>query len=59
MFAGELGHPVRVARLEGEDAHRWAVLAPNRSALEVFVHILPYLALEVWPGKRFNMEARV
>ena len=54
VFAGELGHPVRVARLEGEDAHRWAVLAPDRAALEVFAHILPYLALEVWPVKRFH-----
>jgi len=54
MFAGELGHSVKVERVHTQDAHRWAVLAPDRAALEVFAHILPYLALEVWPGKRFN-----
>ena len=52
LFAGELGRSVKVTRLEDGGAHRWAVLAPNRSALEVFAHCLPYLALEVWPSSR-------
>ena len=59
LFASELGRAVKVERVHAQDAHRWAVLAPDRAALEVFAHILPYLALEVWPGKRFNMEDRV
>ena len=54
MFAGELGHPVKVERVHTQDAHRWAVLAPDRAALEVFAHILPYLALEVWPQSRLG-----
>jgi len=52
LFAGELGHPVKVVQLETGEAHRWAVLAPNRAALEVFAHVLPFLALEVWPRSR-------
>ncbi len=54
VFAGELGHPVKVIQLESEDRHRWAVLAPDRAALEVFAHILPFLALEVWPQSRLR-----
>ena len=54
VFAGELGHPVKVVKLESEDAHGWAVLVPNRAALEVFMHILPFLALEVWPQSRLG-----
>ena len=52
LFAGELGYSVKVVQLETEEAHRWAVLAPNRAALEVFAHVLPFLALEVWPCSR-------
>ena len=59
LYASELGHSVKVERVHAQDNHRWAVIAPDKLSLEVFVHILPFLALEVWPGKRFNMEARV
>ena len=49
LFAGELGRSVKVARLESEDAHRWAVMALDSAALEVFAHVLPFFAAEVWP----------
>ena len=52
LFASELGRPVKVIQLESEDRHKWAVIAPNRAALEVFMHCLPYLALELWPHSR-------
>ena len=52
LFAGALGHPVKVERVHAQDAHGWAVIAPNRAALEVFAHCLPYIALEVWPLAR-------
>ena len=54
LYASELGHSVKVERVHAQDAHRWAVLAPDRAALEVFAHILPYLALEVWPQSRLR-----
>ena len=52
LFASELGRPVKVKRVDAQDGHGWAVLAPNLAALEVFAHCLPYLALEVWPNSR-------
>ena len=54
LYASELGHPVKVERVHAQDNHRWAVIAPNRAALEVFAHILPFLALEVWPQSRLR-----
>ena len=52
LFAGELARPVKVTRLDDGGTHRWAVLAPNLAALEVFMHCLPYLATELWPHSR-------